>query len=91
MRAQCCLSTQGFGPDPPPENPGPEEHRLCHLKKDAQCESCELSFIWGKMTTAGETAVGEGQYIRFAGGGVQCSQAVTYERFSASHGELVSS
>ena len=26
-------------------------------KKDAQCESCELSFIWGKMRTAArETA-----------------------------------
>ena len=24
------------------------------LKKKAQCESCELSFIWGKMSTAAE-------------------------------------
>ena len=55
-------------------------HRLaliCMLtKKDAQRESCELSFIWGKMkTSAQETApqialrdasrevVAEGQYI----------------------------
>ena len=47
-------------------------------KKDAQLESCELSFIWGKMRTAAreaapqialrdcsKAAVGEGQYIRF--------------------------
>ena len=27
------------------------------MKKNAQCESCELSFIWGKMrTVAQETA-----------------------------------
>ena len=47
-------------------------------KKDAQCESCKISFKWGKMKTgvqetAPQTAprdcpkeaVGEGQYIRF--------------------------
>ena len=47
-------------------------------KKDAQLESCELSFIWGKMRTAAQKAashitlrdcskeaVGEGQSIRF--------------------------
>ena len=29
----------------------------CRLQKNAQCESCELSFIWGKMRTAArETA-----------------------------------
>ena len=46
--------------------------------KDAKCESCELSFIWGKMKTAAwetappialrdcsKEAVGEGQNIRF--------------------------
>ena len=45
-------------------------------KKDVQLESCELSFIWGKMRTAAweaasqialrdcsRVAVGEGQYI----------------------------
>ena len=50
----------------------------CRLKKDAQLESCELSFIWGKMrTVAGEATsqialndcskatVEESQYIRF--------------------------
>ena len=44
-------------------------------KKDAQLESCELSFIWGKMRTAAweaaslitlrdcsKAAVGEGQF-----------------------------
>ena len=52
-------------------------HWGCQLKKDVQLESCELSFIWGKMrTTALEAfqialrncskgAVGESQYIRF--------------------------
>ena len=47
-------------------------------KKDVQLESCELSFIWGKMRTAAREAasqialrncskgeVGERQYIRF--------------------------
>ena len=41
-------------------------------EKDAQLESCKLSFIWGKMRTAAQEAasqiastVGEGQYIRF--------------------------
>ena len=47
-------------------------------EKNAQCESCELSFIWGKMrTTAREAAsqialrdcskaaIWKGQYIRF--------------------------
>ena len=31
-------------------------HANCRLKRNAQHESCELSFIWGKMrTTARET------------------------------------
>ena len=47
-------------------------------KKDAQLESCELSFIWGKMRTAAQeaasqialkdsskAAVEQGQYTRF--------------------------
>ena len=50
----------------------------CRLKKDAQLESCELSFIWGKMRTAAwvaasqialrdcsKAAVGEGHCVRF--------------------------
>ena len=50
----------------------------CQLKKDVQLESCELSFIWGKMRTAAwetasqvalrecsKVAVGESRYIRF--------------------------
>ena len=48
------------------------------MKKDAQFESCKLSFIWGKMRTAtreaasqialrkcSKAAEGEGQYIKF--------------------------
>ena len=51
---------------------------FCWLKKDVHLESCELSFIWGKMRTAAweaasqialrdcsKVAVGESQYIRF--------------------------
>ena len=47
-------------------------------KKDVQLDSCELSFIWGKMRTVAQeaasqialrdcskVAVGENQYIRF--------------------------
>ena len=47
-------------------------------KKDVQLESCELSFIWGKMRPAAQeaasqmalgdcsnAAVGESEYIRF--------------------------
>ena len=50
----------------------------CRLKKDAQLESCELSFIWGKIRTAAweaasqialrdcsKAAVGEGHCVRF--------------------------
>ena len=50
----------------------------CQLKKDVQLESCELSFIWGKMRTAAwetasqvalrdfpKEALGEGQYMKF--------------------------
>ena len=29
-----------------------KETAFCRLKKDIQLESCELSFIWGKMRTA---------------------------------------
>ena len=51
---------------------------LMTKKRDVQLESCELSFIWGKMRTAdpeaasqialrdcSKAAVGESQYIRF--------------------------
>ena len=50
----------------------------CQLKKNVQLESCELSFIWGKMRTAAQetasqvalrdcskVAVGESQCVRF--------------------------
>ena len=52
---------------------------LLLTEKDAQLESCELNFIWGKMRVAAQeatsqiawghcsqAAVGEGQYIRFS-------------------------
>ena len=55
-----------------------KETAFCRLKKDIQLESCELSFIWGKMRAAAREAasqialrdcskvgVGENQYIRF--------------------------
>ena len=57
---------------------GFSRQKYCQLKKDVQLESCELSFIWGKMRTAAQetasqialgdcskVAVGESQYIRF--------------------------
>ena len=53
-REQCIvLSRAGFSPLLPLSS----LDRLAHLwalstKKDAQCESYELSFIWGKMRTA---------------------------------------
>ena len=61
-------------------------------KKDVQCESCELSFIWGKMRIAAQEialqlvlrdcskeAVGEGQLEDFGEGGVQCHQVFTLQ------------
>ena len=54
------------------------ENSYCQWKKDVQIESCEWSFIWGKLRTAAQEAasqialrdcskgaVGESQYIRF--------------------------
>ena len=51
---------------------------IMSTEKDVQLETCELSFIWGKMRTAAQeaaplialrdcskAAVGEGPYIRF--------------------------
>ena len=35
-----------------------ESFCLCRLKKDVQLESCELSFIWGKMRTVAQEAGG---------------------------------
>ena len=52
-----------------------------NVKKDTQCESCKLRFIWGKMRAAAwETAMEQDQYIRFSGGGVQCHEAVTLRK-----------
>ena len=64
-------ATHQNGPRPQPQTP-------LSTKKDVQLESCELSFIWGKMRTAAQEgasqialrdcskqAVGEGQDIRF--------------------------
>lgn len=30
--------------------------RILSTKKDAQCDSCELGYIWGKMRTAVQEA-----------------------------------
>ena len=76
-------------------------------KKDAQCESCELSFIWGKMRTATrETApqiilrncskevVGEDQESRYkilVKAKFSAIKRLFYKRFCASHEELLSS
>ena len=34
-------------------------HHDCRLKTDAQLESCEVSFIWGKMRTAAREAASQ--------------------------------
>ena len=79
-------------------------HWLCGLKKYVQLESCELSFIWGKMMTAAweaafqialidcsKAAVGESQYIRFwRRGRVRYHEALILQKFSVSHEDLMS-
>ena len=63
------------------------------LTEKMSFQSCELSFIWGKMRTAAqETApqialrdwfkevVGESQQKDFGEGGVQCNQALTLKK-----------
>ena len=63
-------------------------------KKDAQLESCELSFIWGKMRNAtweaasqialrdcSKAAVGESQYIKFGEGEFNTMKHSFYKRF----------
>ena len=72
-------------------------------KTDAQLESCELSFIWGKMRTAAreaasqralkdcsKAAVGEGQYTGFGEGGVQYHEALILPKVFVSHEDLMS-
>ena len=73
-------------------------------KKDAQCESRELSFIWGKMkTTAQETAPqialrdcskevvgGRSIYKISEEEEFSAIKCLLYERFPASHEELMS-
>ena len=66
---------------------------FCWLKKDVHLESCELSFIWGKMRTAAweaasqialkdcsKAAVGESRYISFGEGGVQYHEALILQK-----------
>ena len=74
-------------------------------KKDAQCESCELSFIWGKMRTAAQEAApqialrdcskravgGRSIYKILVNGEFDTIKHSFYERFSASHEDLMSS
>ena len=61
-------------------------------KRDAQLESCELSFIWGKIRTAAwerapqialkdisEEAVGKVNIYDFGEGGVQCNQLLSLQ------------
>ena len=76
----------------------------CQLKKqDVQLESCELSFIWGKMRTAAweaasqialkdcsKAAVGESRYISFGEGGVQYHEALNLQKVFVSHEDLMS-
>ena len=76
----------------------------CQLKKqDVQLESCELSFIWGKMRTAAwetapqtalrnraEEAVGEVNGYDVGEGEFSVIRSLFHKRFSASHKELMS-
>ena len=63
------------------------------LKNDVQLESCELSFIWGKMRTApreavsqralgdcSKVAVGESQFISFGEGEVHYHEALNLQK-----------
>ena len=72
-------------------------------KKDAQLESCELSFIWGKMRTAtweaasqialrdcSKAAVGESQYKVLVKGEFNTMKHSFYKRFFVSHEDLMS-
>ena len=70
----------------------------CQPKKKAQCESCELSFIWGKNEdcSSGDSTSdtsekllhrgkGKGQYIcDFSNGGSTCNQAHVFQKVSTS-------
>ena len=62
-------------------------------KKDVQLESCELSFIWGKMKTAAlkaesqialrdcsKAALGKGQYKGFGEEGIQYQEILILQK-----------
>ena len=86
-----------------PQDPGLLINLLL-TKKDVQLESCELSFIWGKMRTAAweaasqialrdcsKVAVGEGQYILCLGEGrLQCHEALILQKVFVGHEDLTS-
>ena len=88
--------------------------KICHLKltltgkvlltkTHVQLESDKLSFIWGKMRTAGQQAapqitlrdhskevVGEGQYTQvLVKGEFNANKHLLYKRFSPSHKDLM--
>ena len=69
--------------------------RLVNLKKKAQCESCKLSFIWGKMRTAAQDTAPQiaekllqkgrekDQYIRdFDEGGIHATKDIFFQKVS---------
>ena len=66
----------------------------CWLKNGVQLESCELSFIWGKMRPAALEAASQtalkSQYIRFWWRGVQYHEALNLQTVFVSHEGLMS-
>ena len=77
---------------------------FCLLKKDTQCESCQLSFTWGKMRTAAWETLpqialrgplwrgsgGRSVYMILVKGELSAVKHLTFKRFSASQEELMS-
>ena len=82
------------------------KHRIfkehCQLKKDVQLESCELSFIWGKMRTAAQEAASHialERLLQSSSGGKSIYKVLvkrefntmkhsSYKRFLVSHEDL---
>ena len=78
--------------------------QYCGLKKDIQLESCELSFIWGKMRTSALEATsqialrdcsqrgsgGKSIYEVLLKGEFNIMNHSIYKRFFVSHEDLMS-
>ena len=78
-------------------------HGWCRLKKKVQCESCELSFIWGKMRTIAQEiasqralrncskeVVGEVSILVILVKGVRAIKHTFWQKFAVSHEKQMS-